>query len=77
MTEQNFYLIVDDILELDEGTVTSETELSSYSDWDSLAILSFIAAVDTDFQVTVSGQDVVACKTANDLAKLLGNKIES
>ncbi|MDR0202362.1 MAG: acyl carrier protein [Delftia acidovorans] len=52
--------------------VTSETELKSLPEWDSLAALGVIVMFDVEFGKTITGDDIKNCLTVNDLYKLLG-----
>lgn len=48
-------------------TVTAETELLSLAEWDSLAALGVIVMCDTDYEVTITGNDLKASKTIGDI----------
>jgi len=64
------FLIAVDFQEVVE--VTSETELSSLPEWDSLAALGVIVMFDVDYGKTIVGDDLKDCTTITDLYKLLG-----
>ena len=59
MSRQDFFLLIDQILEAPPGTVRSDAPLAGYPQWDSLALLGLIAAVDKHFgmNLPVPGQD--------------------
>lgn len=61
---------IEEMLELKNGVLSEETMLSEVKEWDSLAVISFIALAD-DFNKSVSGQDIKGCKTVGDLVKLI------
>ena len=46
MDRKEFLLALDEMLELDPGTLTGDETLESLEAWDSLAVISFIALVD-------------------------------
>ena len=75
MTHQEFNQMLEKIIEVRPGTVTSSSLLAELPGWDSLAVLVFIAEVDVRFQQDVSGKELADCVTAADLATLLGNHI--
>ena len=75
MTPAEFHLELDNILELNPGTIQGGEALESLSAWDSLAVLSFIAMVDEKLKTQVSGKDIANCATVSDIAALLGDKI--
>jgi acyl carrier protein len=74
MDKVAFFAHMDELLELPAGTLRGPEELSSVEEWDSLAVLSFIALLDETYGVTVAPKQIVACKTMDDLAALAGNR---
>ena len=62
---------LEEMLEIDENTLTLETELNSLDEWDSIAILSAIVLFDEEFGKTVKGTDLKACKTVADIVNLM------
>lgn len=62
---------LEEMLEIDENTLTLETELNSLDEWDSIAILSAIVMFDEEFGKTVKGTDLKACKTVADVVNLM------
>ena len=43
MTRNNFYNLIDEIIEADPGTIKGGEQLSDLPAWDSLAVIGFIA----------------------------------
>ena len=62
---------IEEMLEIDENTLTLDTELNSLDEWDSVAILSTIVMLDEEFGKTIKGTDIKACKTVADLVNLM------
>ena len=77
MTRDDFLKEIETILEASPGTLTGTEELSSLEMWDSLAVLSFIALVDDEFEINVPGKTVNGCKTVNDLIQIVADKLAS
>ena len=75
MTKQEFYSHLEQVLEADPGTVMGQESLRDLSGWNSLAVISFIAMVDSTLDISISARDIVGCKTVNDLLGLCGDKI--
>ena len=46
MKKAQFLLALDELLELKPGTLKGSEKLSSFDNWDSLAVISLIALVD-------------------------------
>ena len=63
-TEQKIEMLAD-ILDLEPSELTPETEFANL-EWDSIAVLSFVAMMDSDFNKTISGQEVRAFRTVQD-----------
>ena len=54
--------------------ITSATELNSLIEWDSMGALTFIGMADAKYKKIVTGNDLVKCKTIQDLINLPINK---
>ena len=75
MTKKNFYLQLDEMLELDGGTIQGSEDLTGLPRWDSLAVMGFIALLDRNFGIRASGERITACRTVADLLALTGGKV--
>lgn len=71
MTNEQKIKTIEEILDLEEGTLTEETILNDLEDWDSVAIISFIAMMDDEFDKIVKGSVVREQKTVADLMALM------
>lgn len=72
MNKQQFLEMLTEILEADAGTITGDEDLENLSNWDSLAVITFIAAVDEKMNFVVSGEQLSKAKTVGDLMALVG-----
>lgn len=72
MNTTDFLLALDEMLELDPGTLTGGEALEELENWDSLAVISFIALVDEKLGLVVEGEKLVKAKTVADLLSLAG-----
>jgi acyl carrier protein len=70
MIPSDFYLLLDDMLELDPGTITGTERLEDLEGWDSLAVISFIALVDEKFDTLVETDKLAAAESVGDLYAL-------
>lgn len=71
MTRPEFHRLLETEIGLSPGTIQGQELLKDIPKWDSLAVLSFIALVDTQFRTQVSVDDITACKSIADLERLL------
>ena len=67
MKTAEFLALMDDMLELDAGTLTGTEQLSDIPEWDSLAVISFIALLE--------GEKLAEAKSVHDLLALLGDHV--
>ena len=75
MSKQEFYRLIEGIIEAPAGTIRGDVPLAGFSAWDSMALVGLIAALDKHLGITVPARDLVAAKTADEIAALAGDKI--
>lgn len=71
MTNEEKIAILEEIMEVDEGTLMPETLLSNIEEWDSVSFLSFMAMMDERFGKVVTGSEIKTKKTIADLMALM------
>lgn len=59
--------LLEDMMELDEGTLTPETALEEIEEWDSLAKLSLIVLVDEECGKQLTGDQIKAFMCVKDI----------
>lgn len=72
MSQKKKLALLEDMMELDEGTLTPETVLSSLDEWDSLAKLSLIVLFDDECHKHITGEEVRAFNTVADILASMG-----
>lgn len=63
--------LLEECMDLDEGSLKEEDILEDFEEWDSVTALSIIAMADEQFHKTISGDDLKRAKTVADLLALL------
>lgn len=58
---------LEEIMDVDEGTLAPETDLESIEEWDSLSALSYVVYMDDEFGKKITGAQVRAFKTVQDI----------
>ena len=48
---EKFLVFLEELLELEQGSIKSSDQLDRLEDWDSLAVISFLAGVDKHFGI--------------------------
>lgn len=71
MTETRKIEMLEEMMELEAGTLKADTVLSDIEEWDSIALISFIALMDDEFDKVIKGSVVKQAKTVADLMALM------
>lgn len=67
MDLQEKIALIEEVLDVEAGSLTSETLLADVEEWDSIAALSLIVMLDEKFEKTVSGAQIKALVSVNDI----------
>lgn len=59
--------LIEEALDVEEGSLTAETPLDDVEEWDSIAMLSLIAMLDDEFGKTITGKELRALKSVADI----------
>jgi len=71
MTQEEKIALLEDMLELDGGTITPETVLSSIAEYDSMAKLSLIVLMDEECGKKLTGEIIREFKTVQDILNFM------
>lgn len=72
MTQKEKIALLEDMLELDNGSLYPETELDSIEEYDSMAKLSLIVLMDDEFGKKLTGEQIREFKTVLDILDFMG-----
>lgn len=67
MTTEEKIALLEDMLELDKGSLNAETVLAEIEEYDSMAKLSLIVMMDDEFSKKLTGEKIREFKTVNDI----------
>lgn len=70
MSREEFLLQLDEVLELPAGSLRGPEKLEELEQWDSSAVIGFIALADDHNGVTISPRKIADCATVDDLLRL-------
>ncbi|MBN1639329.1 MAG: hypothetical protein JW866_10195 [Ignavibacteriales bacterium] len=62
---------LEEMFELDEGTLSEDTLLDDIEEWDSMSKLSLIVLLDDDFGKKVTGEQINGLVKIKDILKLM------
>ena len=71
MSTQERIELLQDIMDLDAGTLKLEDTLADYEEWDSLTALTFISEMDERFGKKISGEEIKAFVTVADAISVM------
>lgn len=72
MTQEEKISMLEEMLELENGTLSPEMELSSIEEYDSMAKLSLIVLMDDEFDKKFTGEQIREFKTVQDILDFMG-----
>jgi acyl carrier protein len=67
--------IESEIEEFPPGTLKPDTNPRELEQWSSMHALILIALIDSEYNVTISGEELIKCLTVNDLYNLVQSKL--
>ena len=67
MNSQEKLALIEEVLDVETGGLTPETLLAEVGEWDSIAALSLVVMLDEKFEKTVSGVQIKALASVNDI----------
>lgn len=72
MTQEEKIAMLEDMLELDGGTLTPGMELKEIAEYDSMAKLSLIVLMDDEFGKKLTGEQIREFNTVQDILDFMG-----
>lgn len=72
MTQEEKIAMLEEVLELDNGTLKPEMPLDQVDSYDSMAKLSIIVMMDDEFKKKLTGEKLLEFKTVKDILDFMG-----
>jgi len=66
--------IFSSVLKIPPETITDETSPDNTSQWDSLAVIDLVLAIEDEFQVKFTTKEIVAMRNVSLVKKMLRSK---
>jgi acyl carrier protein len=70
MERPEFLRQLDELLDLEPGTLKGDETLESLENWNSLAVIGFMAMIDEHYGIVVPPKQISACTTVENLIEL-------
>lgn len=71
--DDKFKAIISEELEIDLEEVSESLELESGSNWDSMAVICIITAIDDNYNIQIDDEKLAECKTVGEIYNLVSN----
>lgn len=71
MTEREKLALLEDMLELEEGDLTTDKALDDIDEYDSMAKLSLIVLMEDEFGVKLTGDVIKSFETVGDIVAMM------
>lgn len=76
MQQSEFFGHLDELFDVDAGTICAETVLTEMSSWSSLTFVGLIALIDEEYGISLPPKSILACATAGELATCVANGLQ-
>ena len=63
--------LLEELLDVEEGSLRAEDKMEEIEEWDSMTVLSLIVLLDEKFGKQISGKQIKALQTIGDILKLM------
>ncbi len=71
MSTQEKIEMIEEIMDVDEGTLTEDSILEDFEEWDSLSKLALIAKAKQEFGIILKAETIRGFVTVGDICKYL------
>ena len=73
--DKQFRDLISEELLIEPSEVTKELKLDSGENWDSLAVVAVIVAIDETYNIQVDDEKLLACKTVGEVYELVEKRL--
>ena len=71
MSEKERIELLEEVMDVDPGTLEKDSVLADFEEWDSLTALTLISEMDARFGKKLSGEEVKGFKTVADVIAVM------
>lgn len=71
MTEKEKIEIMEEIMDVEPGSLHLDDQLKNFEEWDSLSVLSYISKVRDVFHKTINGTEIKQMETVADTIRAM------
>ena len=75
MTNEKKIELIAEVMDIEAETLTPDTVLETIEEWDSIALITFIAMMDDEFDRVVKGKEVKEKKTVGELMAMMEEEV--
>ena len=74
MMNEKFKLLIAEALEMDLADINEFLALDPEENWDSIALLSVISGIDTQYGIQLNGDELANCRKISEVYDLINKK---
>jgi len=71
MNEKEKLALLEDMMDIDEGSLTADMLLNDVEAWDSMAMLSLVVLMDDEFNKVITADQIRQLHTVRDILSLM------
>ncbi len=71
MTIEEKLAMLEEIMDVDEGSLKESDDLSDIEEWDSLSVLTLISEMKKKYGISLTSQDIKGFKTVGDICQVI------
>lgn len=71
VSEQEKLAMLEDMMDMEEGSLKVDLLLNDVEEWDSMAMLSLIVMMDDEFEQVITAEQIRQLKTVEDILTLM------
>lgn len=71
MSEQEKLSILENMMDMEEGSLSADMPLDDVTEWDSMAMLSLIVLMDDEFEQAITAEQIRQLKKVADILVLM------
>ena len=74
MTDNDILTLISGIIDVPIEDINMETGPYTIPEWDSLAQLTIVAALESEYNISLSMDEILSIKNANDIKNIINKK---
>ncbi|MCP4049318.1 MAG: acyl carrier protein [bacterium] len=69
--KERFIELLEEVLEKNKNTIVEEDDFRQYEEWDSLVLLSLVAMIEEEYDITIPAEDFSRFQSVADICNYI------